>query len=109
MKVLYPGHRYALINLKERTETHLQFAQDEPHHEVIAGPSCQEVLRAVIDRVEYLDAELPWSGNAAIIQHLREAIAGFEARALIRKAEKGLAVEKLPVGDDGHLVLGGAA
>lgn len=104
MRVLYPGHRYELAHLKGEGRTILQFSQEAPFHESIPGPSCQEVVRALIDRVQTLDHELPWDGNqGVIIPALRMALAGFEARALLRKVEKGLAVERLPVGADGHI------
>lgn len=108
MRVLVPGHRYALANLVGDGETILQFYQDPELHEGhgVDGPSCQEVLRAIIDRVQELDGELPWAGNAAIIHDLRHALAGFEARALVRRVEKdGLAIELVPVDKDGHLLL----
>jgi hypothetical protein len=106
MKVLYPGHRYALDNLKDDGRfTDLQFAQEGPLHPPAAGPSCQEVIRALIDRVQTLDREMPWEGNQTIIRDLRHALAGFEARALLRKAEKGLAVEKIALDHDGHFIL----
>lgn len=108
MRVLSPGHRYALANLVGGGETALQFYQDPELHDGRGadGPSCQEVLRAIIDRVQALDAERPWEGNATIINDLRHAIAGFEARALLRRVEKdGLAIERLPVASDGHLLL----
>lgn len=106
MRVLYPGHRYALAALKGGGETILQFAQDEPLHPTVHGPSCQEVIRALIDRVQVLDAEMPWPGNAEIIRDLRRAMAGFEARAILRKVEKGrLQIEALPTAEDGHIIL----
>lgn len=108
MRVLDPGHRYALDNLETDGETVLQFYKDPALHDGdgYSGPSCQEVLRAVIDRVQALDAERQWEGNAAIIYDLRHAIAGFEARAMLRRVEKdGLAIERLPLARDGHLLL----
>lgn len=108
MRVIDPGHRYALQNLESEGETTLQFMKDPALHDGdgCAGPSCQEVLRAVIDRVQELDRERPWVGNAQIIYDLRHAIAGFEARALIRRVEKdGLAIEQQPIAADGHLLL----
>jgi hypothetical protein len=62
-------------------------------------------LRALIDRVSHLDNERPWIGNTEIIRDLRRALAGFEARALIRKAEKGLRIEAISIASDGHLAL----
>lgn len=108
MRVLYPGHRYALANLKADGEQVLQFRQDGPLHPDVDGTNCQEVIRALIDRVETLDAEIPWEGNEKIIWHARQMLAGFEARAVLRKAEKGAAVEQWPVGADGHFGFQGA-
>jgi hypothetical protein len=108
MKVLVPGHRYALHNLITGGTTILQFYQDPRLHdgEAAAGPSCQEVIRALIDRVQVLDEEKPWNGNAQIVSHLRQALAGFEARAILRKAERGEPIETFEVAPDGHIALG---
>lgn len=108
MKVLDPGHRFLLDNLESNTKTVLQFMKDPSLHngEGADGPTCQEVLRAIISRVQALDQEKHWAGNADIIFHGRMMIAGFEARALIRHVEKdGLEIESLPVASDGHIVL----
>jgi N-acetylglucosamine kinase-like BadF-type ATPase len=108
MRVLDPGHRYALDNLETEGGTILQFRKDPALHDGdgYEGPSCQEVLRAVIDRVQELNREKPDIENAIIIHDLRHAIAAFEARALRRRVEKdGLEIEKVPVDTDGHLLL----
>ncbi len=108
MQVVDPGHRYLLDNLETGGTTPLQFFKDPALHDGdgAVGPSCQEVIRAIIDRVQALDAERPWAGNADIIFHARMMIAGFEARALIRHVEKeGLAIERLSLAADGHIRL----
>lgn len=108
MRVLDPGHRYALANLLSEGETVLQFFKDPALHggDGYPGPSCQEVLRAIIDRVQELNREKADVENAGIIYDLRHAIAGFEARAMRRRVEKdGLAIERIPVAEDGHLAL----
>lgn len=108
MRVLDPGHKYALQNLESDGETILQFMKDPRLHngEGCKGTTCQEVLRAVIDRVQTLDQEKHWEGNSQIIYDLRHAIAGFEARAMIRRVEKdNLEIEKIPLDIDGHLLL----
>jgi len=107
MRVLDPGHRYALENLKGDGETVIQFFKDaEIHGDGYDGPSCQEYHRALIDRVQRLDAEKPFWGNHLIIQKSREIIAIFEMRALYYKVEKGeLEIEKLPIGEDGHIII----
>lgn len=44
--------------------------------------------------------------NDGIVYDLRHAIAGFEARAMLRRVEKdGLEIERVPVDADGHLLL----
>jgi hypothetical protein len=72
------------------------------------GTTNQEVLRALIDRVKYLDSQLPWDGNSKIIEHLRMALVLHEARVLERKTETGkLAPEKVVCDEkDGHFQLG---
>lgn len=108
MQVLDPGHRYLLDHLESDGKTVLQFMKDPKLHngDGADGTSCQELLRVVIDRVQELNREKPWAGNNDIIYDLRHAIAGFEARALIRHVEKeGLAIETLPLAPDGHIVL----
>lgn len=108
MRVLDPGHRYALANLESDGETILQFMKDPLLHsgEGCHGPSCQEVIRAIIDRVQTLHAEKSHWVNDGIVYDLLHAIAGFEARAVIRRVEKeGLAIERVPVAADGHLLL----
>ena len=108
MRVLDPAHRYALDNLETGGETVIQFYKDPALHDGdgYPGPSCQEYLRAIIDRVRELDRERPHELNAGIIYDLRHAIAGFEGRAIIRRVEKdGLEIEKCPLATDGHLLL----
>ena len=108
MVVLDPGHKYLLDNLESDTKTEIWFMKDPKLHNGDGhyGPTCQEYLRAIIDRVQTLDAERPWAGNFDIIFHARMMIAGFEARALIRHIEKeGLEIELLPLAPDGHILL----
>jgi hypothetical protein len=108
MRIIDPGHRYALANLETGGETIIQFFKDARLHngDGYAGPSCQEYLRAIIDRVQELNREKPDPENALIIYDLRHAIAGFEARAMRRHVEKeGLEIELLPVARDGHILL----
>jgi hypothetical protein len=104
MKALYPGHRYELDHLDGSAKTTLQFVQRKPLHAPIEGVTNQEVLRAVIDRVKVLNAEVPWSGNEQIIYHLRMVIALHEMRALLRHIEKhDCPIENASLGPDGHL------
>ncbi|MCP1550654.1 MULTISPECIES: hypothetical protein [Methylorubrum] len=110
MKVLTPGHRYELDHLDGSGKTILQFVSRKPLHEPQEGVINQEVLRAIIDRVQVLDGEVPWEGNRQILMHLRMALALHEARAMLRHVEKGeIKPELLPVGADGHFIVQGAS
>lgn len=102
MKIIESGHIYRLDHIDGDGNHDLIFVNREAglEHE---GTQCQEVIRALIDRVVYLDKQLPWDDNAEILKNLRMALVLFEARALIRKVEKGLLnPESLQVDDDGH-------
>jgi hypothetical protein len=107
VKVKESGHSYALDNIKLKGTTTLQFYKDPDINggTVAVGTNCQEVIRALIDRVQFLEKQKHWQGNEEIITHLRAALALFESRAIQRKVEKGLPIETLPVGLDGHLIL----
>lgn len=106
MKFIYPGHRYFLSHLDGDGHSELQFVQRAPLHPPREGVTNQEVLRALIHRVQVLDAEVPWAGNAEIIRHLRMAIALHEARAILRHVEKNdFEIEKAKLGADGHLII----
>src|SRR5262245_26997718 len=106
MRALKAGHLYELDHLDGSGHTMLQFVQREPHHEPKEGVINQEVLRALIDRVQVLDSERPWEGNQAILYHLRIALVLHEVRAMMRKVEKDeLQPELVSVGDDGHFIL----
>ena len=49
-----------------------------------AGTNCQEVIRVLIDRVKYLDGQIPHEMNTIIIASLRSALLAFEVRAAER-------------------------
>lgn len=112
MNTLENGHVYDLNNRggregrgpEDKTQT-ITFVNREPGHEH-DGTTTQEVIRSLIDRTHYCDNCLPWSGNELIIKHLRMALALHEARALLRKVERGeIMPEMLATGHDGHFVL----
>lgn len=107
MKAIDPGHRYMVEPLDGGSDQEIRFVKrfrDELNH---AGTTNQELLRVLIHRLGILHAELPWDGNEEIIRHLRMALVLHEARALIRKVEKGeINPEDIKVSPvDGHVVL----
>ena len=108
MKVLDAGHSYELASLDGDVRQTLVFVKRFRGTANHPGTTSQDVLRALIDRVQVLDAEAPWTGNQEIIACYRRALVMHEARALMRKVEKGqMLPEKVVVSDrDGHFALG---
>ncbi len=91
MRTLDPGHTYWLdmldTNADQRHGTEiLTFVKREgPRYPGNAshypGTNCQEVIRALIARVQHLDSQAADPHNPQIIRHLREALWLFEFRA----------------------------
>lgn len=105
MKELITGHTYELNHLDGKNTQILQFV-NRNYGQECEGVTNQEVLRALIERIKFLNSQIPWELNKDIIYHLRMALVLHEARALIRKVEKEeLWPEKLPVGKDGHFMI----
>lgn len=110
MIVIVPGHTYDLAN-KENGHQRLQFFKDLPHsEEKVDGVLCQEVLRALIDRVLELNSQKPCHENIDIINGLRHILILFETRAARGTMEKcysriGVNVEELPVNKNGHIFI----
>lgn len=121
MEIKEPGHIYKLRFLDEMAfkdtpegieraikyddSKLLTFVNREEGHEH-PGTQTQEVLRALIDRTYHCNNCMPDETNAFIIHHLRMALVYHEARALVRKVEKGeLKPEMVRTGTDGHFAL----
>ncbi len=90
MKALDPGHTYWLDLLdtdSKRQGTEIlrfvkrQGARYPGNLSHYPGTNCQEVIRAVIDRVKHLNRQVPDPHNEPILHHLREALWLFESRA----------------------------
>lgn len=106
MRIIYPGHRYEIDCIDGAGVVDIRFVKREPHHSPMPGILNQDLIRVLIDRVQVLDAEKPWDGNALILQHLRQALVLHECRAMIRHVEDGkLLPESVSLGSDGHFKL----
>lgn len=104
VKCLIDGHLYELAHLDGNGTQQIQFV-DRDHGRDCEGTFNQELLRVLIDRVQFLDGEKSWPLNSEILHHLRMALVLHEARALCRKTEKGnIMPETLAVGGDGHFI-----
>lgn len=89
MKVLDPGHCYQLLCLDGDYEQILQFVKREgPGYPgnvgTSAGTNLQSVLRACIDRVRYLQQQIPCAENVVIDDLLTRAVHLLEERAAVR-------------------------
>lgn len=106
MEVLIPGHRYSAAHLDGNGVEIIQFV-DRGHGNDTEGTTCQELIKILIDRVKFLDGEVPSIFNEEILHHARMMLIHFEARALCRKVEKKkLLPEELAFSDeDMHILL----
>lgn len=96
MKVIEPGHVYEVHNVDDpaggvqritfvrRRGDDGRLLEKGRHPGILA----QELLRVLIDRTLYLNAEAPCIEDLEAIEQLREILRGFEARAARRTIEK---------------------
>jgi hypothetical protein len=92
MEVIDPGHKFRLEGYDGGEAQVLVFMKREGtgypfnvgHH---SGTNCQEVIRALIERVKYLQRQVPCDQNSQIIQLLRESLILFEDRASQRRGK----------------------
>lgn len=105
MKTLDRGHKYLLQDNKATTTTELTFFKDEKiNGSGYAGTTNQEVLRALIDRVKFLNVQVPSEINDRIIRNLREALILHEIRHLERLLDRGETIELIKTKQSGHFV-----
>lgn len=89
MKIIDPGHKYELNHLDGNSKSILTFVKREGtkypgnigNHE---GTNIQEVLRALINRIKYLNNQNPDFQNDNILKNLRNSIWCLEHRAARR-------------------------
>lgn len=118
MKVIDPGHIYALknvdgpINGGRSQQIHFVRRRDTngellPESEREGGILTQELLRVCIDRTLYLYAEAPCDEDTRIVECLREAFTLFESRAARRTIEKLAKPEEAKICEMcGHILCG---
>ena len=106
MKVIEPGHIYQLQSLDGSPYELLTFVkrigEKYPGNKGAAHPgtTIQEVCRALISRVEYVDGQIPNWRNKFVVLHLRAVIHLLELRAAERHGRELKAhtagIERLP-------------
>lgn len=105
MKVIDPGHVYELASLDGGDPWRLTFVKREGsgyhgnvgHH---PGTTMQEVLRALIERANYVNRQIPCAETEAAIGLLEAALVLFELRAARRHGREPVAtVEEMVYGE----------
>lgn len=90
---LVPGHLYELANFenKEQPGQKLQFIHKEPAAEgstelktIADGTTNEEVLAALIDRMQFLQSKFPCRENAIVITNLEESLMWLNKRTADR-------------------------
>lgn len=89
MRIIDAGHEYELAAFDGGATQVLTFMKREgPGYPFNSGShggtNCQEVLRSLIDRTKYLEAQIPCPENEIILAGLRSALLAFEIRAARR-------------------------
>ena len=89
MKNLVAGHTYELSNFENKDEKGqvLKFIHKEPIEEgstelktVSDGTTNEEVLEALINRMNFLNGKFPCRENSIVITHLETALLWLEKR-----------------------------
>lgn len=95
MKVIEPGHVYQLACHEHDGHVEVTFVQKQPIADsaemetVRIGTTNEEVLRMLIDRLQFLQAKMPCRENAIVITKLEESLMWLEKRTSERK-ERGV-------------------
>jgi len=93
MKVLTEGHLYELANFenKESQGQSLQFIQKEPvgsvdstELKVVDGTTNEEVIKVLLNRLNYFQSKFPCRENAIAITKLDEALLWLNKRTADR-------------------------
>ena len=89
MRVITPGHCYALDHFEKEEEQHnevLQFIEkDIAMNTIHNGITNEEVLAVLIDRLRFLGERLPSRENSIAITKCEEALLWLEKRTNDRK------------------------
>jgi hypothetical protein len=90
MKILSPGHKYALAAFEGGQEQHLQFIEKDIAGNLISdGTTNEEVLAMMIDRMGVLNQKVPCRETSLAITKLEEALLWLNKRTADR-IERGV-------------------
>ena len=89
MEIIDKGHLYKLKSLDGDYDQTIRFVKRtylrKPKSNTYAGTTCQDVLRVLYDRVQYLHDEIPHWVNPIIMFFLKASVWLFELRAARRR------------------------
>lgn len=95
MKILTPGHLYELANFENPTlpGQKIQFIQkvSDPQgatpvlKTVADGTTNEELIKVLIDRLNFLHVKFPCDENGAAIAHLSDALYALQSRTYDRQ------------------------
>jgi hypothetical protein len=104
MRIEDPGHIYFVQNVDGSGEQRIRFVRRRDSNAELLktdsreeGILAQELVRVLIDRTLYLNAEAPCVENVSIVNDLRNVLVNFEARAARRTIEKKSMPERATV------------
>ena len=93
MHIITTGHKYELASFEGGPAQSLQFIEKVPTAEgskelrtVNDGTTNEEVLRVLIDRLNYLQGKFPCRENAIVITKLKESLLWLNHRTAQRQA-----------------------
>ncbi len=89
MRIIDPGHQYALAHLDGASEELLTFVKREGdgypgNAGTHPGTNLQETIRACMDRLRYLDKQIHHVCNNDALEALRDVLWALETRAAER-------------------------
>lgn len=97
MKVITEGHKYELMcfdpPIKEGDIQTIQFIEKIPQEgttqltTVNNGTTNEEVLKVLINRMNYLQSKFPCRENAIVITKLEESLMWLEQRTRVRQSQ----------------------
>jgi hypothetical protein len=92
MKILAPGHKYELENVGGEGVQQIQFIEKVKSGDdlkiVQNGTTTEEVISILIDRIKFLQVQLPCDENEVVISNLEGALTELQKRTEDRQARK---------------------
>lgn len=96
------GHKYIMRNKHNTGIQTIQFVKDADAP--VDGIIMQQLIKVLLDRIRYLDCQMPSEYNKDISNHLSKALIALETRHLNRLHTKGKLLEHIPIYTGGHIL-----